>query len=113
MRRGSIVTILCLTAAALAASGLDASASGPGFFRPRTKSIGKSTTRVYRSYSITPGNSAVPEGVADNGNATALGETASPSSVPAPAPSTPRPRSTKSKPSYMRADSKAMGRFGQ
>lgn len=114
MRRRTVTTIVCLVAAALAASGLDAIASGPGFFRPRNKSSGTTSTRSYRSYSVSPGTSADSEGVAADGEAFAVRGRPSPSSAPAPAASFPSPsRPAKAKPSYMRADSKAMGRYGQ
>lgn len=74
--------------------------------RPR-----RSTVRRYRSYSIEPSTPATIDGATIGGGVT------QPSVVPAPSYgtrsySTPR-SSGGSRPSYMRADSKARGRFGQ
>lgn len=80
-------------------------AAGPGGVRSRTRPRGQSTTRTYRSYSVTPGNVTIPEsGPIPDGSEIAP--------RPVPSPAAPR-RPASSKPSYMRADSKAMGRFGQ
>lgn len=88
--------------------------------RPRvwsTPQTGGQTVRRYRSYSIDPG------GIAEEAAAPAVGgvQTLSPgmptvvpsrpSTVTRPAPA--RPSSGGSKPSYMRADSKARGKFGR
>lgn len=81
--------------------------------RPRVMRRGPSqpTVRRYRSYAVVPGNvteSATPS--------TAPVDALAPSVPPAPPPrsSYQPPRSSGgSKPSYMRADSKARGQFGR
>lgn len=102
MRR-SIVIIALLAAVTLIA--FESLAAGPAGFRSRTRPRGQSTTRTYRSYSVTPGTVTIPESAPLPG-----GYEVAPR--PAPSPVSPR-RPATSKPSYMRADSKAMGRFGQ
>ena len=69
------------------------------------------TVRRYRSYAIVPGE--VTESVTP---APVPADALAPSVAPAAPPraSSPAPRSTRSsKPSYMRADSKARGQFGR
>jgi hypothetical protein len=86
-------------------------AAGPGIFRSRNGSGGQPATRTYRSYSVSPGSASA--GVPVPVEATPAWEGNEIVSRPVPAaPSQPR-QSTRSKPSYMRADSKAAGRFGQ
>ena len=82
-------------------------AAGPGIFRPRNGSRGQTVTRTYRSYSVAPETLTEPGIAAPLGGTEVIGR-------PMTAPATSSPRtSTRSKPSYMRADSKASGRFGQ
>ena len=116
MRRRTIATILFLSAAVLTVSGLDAIASGPGFLRSRNMPSGSVTTRTYRSYSVSPGNTTVSE-IAGADHDAALASSwpslSSPQSSGAVASPIRPSKTSKPKPSYMRADSKAMGRFGQ
>jgi len=116
MRRRTIVTIMLLSAAVLTVSGLDAIASGPVFNRSRSRSSGSVKTRTYRSYSISPGNPSVPDiaGASDDAPvASSRPSLSSPQSSGQVAAPTRPSKTSKPKPSYMRADSKAMGRFGQ
>lgn len=106
VHRGIMIKIILVTAAILFTSSLEAVAAGSGMFRSRNRSSGPTTTRTYRSYPLNPGGVAVPDG-----GGPALVDRQSPQVRNAPAPSPARP--SRSKPSYMRADSKAMGRFGQ
>lgn len=99
MRRFIVITMI----AAISFVAFEALAAGPGRSRSRTWPRGQSATRTYRSYSVTPGTVTIPESTPLPGGSEA---------APRPAPAaTRRPAGTK--PSYMRADSKAMGRFGQ
>lgn len=86
-------------------AAMEARAAGPGIFKPRAGARARPSTRVYRSYSVTPSTESGPESAAVAGTQEAV-------PPPMAAPSRPRRPST-SRPSYMRADSKAMGRFGQ
>lgn len=95
-----VVAIVSLVAIAAA----EALAAGPGVFRSRNGSGNQPVKRSYRSYSVNPSTPSPAETTpiwADGNDATSR-----------PAPSTPG-GTRKSKPSYMRADSKASGRFGQ
>lgn len=100
--------LIALVAGSLIAGvAFESIAAGPGIFRPRNGSRGQTVTRTYRSYSVAPETVAEPGITAAPGGAEVI-------SGPMTAPATSRPRtSTRSKPSYMRADSKASGRFGQ
>lgn len=88
----------------------EALAAGPGIFRFRNGSGGQPATRTYRSYSVNPGegSAGVPAPVEAAPVWEGNGVTSRPLTA---APIQPR-QSTRSKPSYMRADSKASGRFG-
>jgi hypothetical protein len=104
-----VVAVTILSVIGLAAA--ETLAAGPGIFRSRNGSGGQPATRTYRSYSVSPGasNPAAPV----PGEAAPAWEGSGVTSRPLPsAPMQPR-QSTRSKPSYMRADSKASGRFGQ
>lgn len=89
--------------------------------RPRvwgTPQTGGQTVRRYRSYSIDPGGiaeeaAAAPAvgGVQTLSPGVPMVVPSRPSTVSRPAPA--RPSSGGSKPSFMRADSKARGRFGR
>lgn len=95
-----------LVASAVAASWIpEASGAGPGIFRSRSRTARPAPTRVYRSYSVSPDTTATLDGSTGGDLGTVVEQPALPASRPA-APS-------KSKPSYMRADSKASGRFGR
>ena len=112
MIRRATFLLLIATAAPLVASTVDAMASGPGIFRSRNSR--PAATRTYRSYSVSPGNAAIPEEIAASDDAPATWDRPAATSSDRPAAASPRPsKASKSKPSYMRADSKAMGRFGQ
>lgn len=106
MYRRFMFAVACAAAGAMVISSLDVSAAGPGPFRSRSRSSGQATPRVYRSYSVTPGGDMVPQGLAgvDRG-AFDEEQYRQPSRAAKP--------SRSAKPSYMRADSKALGRFGQ
>lgn len=110
MVRRLVVTAVAvgIVASGLVLSSLETRAAGLGLFRLRGAPKGQAPTRTYRSYSVSPENPAtVPAptiGGDDGGSPPAV--------VQAPVPARPgKPAS--SKPSYMRADSKARGRFGQ
>ena len=116
MLRRFIVMVSVATAGLVVASAFDAVAAEPGLFRWRNKSSGQPATRTYRSYSVSPGAESVREGklaaeggvaVPDGAGISGNGAISNP-----PARATTRTPS-KSKPSYLRADSKALGRFGQ
>ena len=96
----TVVAVVSLLAIAAA----DALAAGPGIFRSRNGSGSQPVRRTYRSYSVPPSSPDTTETTpiwAEGNVATSR-----------PAPSKPG-GTRKSKPSYMRADSKASGRFGQ
>lgn len=97
--------VFTCTAVAVSATGFDAVAAGPGGFRSRLRPTGQPTTRVYRSYSVSPGSDIVPESSVIEPPET-VRSMASPNPVRTGGQS-------KSKSSYMRADSKARGRFHQ
>lgn len=103
MYRRSIVSIVVAAGILVSASALDLHAAGPGIFRSSGRPRGQATVRTYRSYSVAPGNADV--------------QAETPMTPGYQSGSRPVPRnsgqSSRSKPSYMRADSKAAGRFGQ
>jgi hypothetical protein len=106
LRRHAIMTTIAALAA-LGTTAFDAVASGAAP-RGRRRSSGQAAPRVYRSYSVSPESAAIPESVPGADAARVVGP------QPAPAPAQARAaRPSRSKPSYMRADSKANGRFGQ
>ena len=114
MQCRTISAIVIVTSAVLAAAAVDAAASTPGMFRSRNRPSGNAPTRTYRSYSITPGGEAAQQAVVTGDDAAAGWERPARQVGDAPSSAPARPsRPTTSKPSYMRADSKAMGRFGQ
>ena len=98
----TVVAVVSLLAIAAA----DALAAGPGIFRPRNGSGSQPVRRTYRSYSVSPSAPLPAE------NAPVWEQGGAAPSRPMGAPSQPG-RSMRPKPSYMRADSKASGRFGQ
>lgn len=105
MNRRSLIALVA--GSFIVGAAFESVAAGPGIFRPRTTSRGQTVTRTYRSYSVTPETIAEPGTTASPGGADVI-------SGPMTTPAASRPRtSTRSKPSYMRADSKASGRFGQ
>lgn len=99
MRRRVFITIAVVSAAFVSISAVDALAAGSGLFGFRNRVRRPAPTRTYRSYSVSPGAADVPADQPVAGDAAVVNR-------PAPA----RPR--KPVPSYMRADSKAQGRFG-
>lgn len=103
MYRRSIIAMVIVAGILMSVPALDLHAAGPGIFRSGAKPRGQATTRTYRSYSVSPGAAEAEENVLVTPDAGA---------VVRPAPRNPG-RPSRSKPSYMRADSKAMGRFGQ
>lgn len=105
MNRRSLIALVA--GSLVVGAAFDSIAAGPGIFRPRTTSRGQTVTRTYRSYSVAPETVVEPGIPVSPGGAEVI-------SGPMAAPAASRPRtSTRSKPSYMRADSKASGRFGQ
>lgn len=101
MHRRPLIVVSLVSAALVSVSALEVLASGPGILGFRSQSRRPAAVRTYRSYSVSPG---IP---ADGSAAEAGAGDPAVGSQPAPA----RPR--RSVPSYMRADSKARGRFGQ
>lgn len=102
MNRRPLIIVALALAAVVSLSPLDLLAAGPGILGFRNQARRPAAVRTYRSYSVSPGTAAtVVPGVSE------------PAVVaqPAPAPASAQPR--RSTPSYMRADSKARGRFGQ
>lgn len=101
-----LVAFALVTSAVAVSWSPEASATGLGIFRSRSRTARPApTTRVYRSYSASPGSTATPDG-STIGDAGAVVEQPA---RPVARPTTP----SKPRPSYMRADSKASGRFGQ
>lgn len=99
MHRRAFIVVTVAVAAFVSASVLDALAAGPRLFGPRNRSYRPAPIRTYRSYSVSPGTADALAGAP-------VGSDPAVVTRPAPAPS------RKSVPSYMRADSKAQGRFG-
>ena len=113
MDRRLAITFTIVVFAILSTPAFDTIAVGQGVSRYRSRSGGPTTTRVYRSYSVSPGSEVVSEN-------SSVGEPGAIVSRPSPVSSgisngvsngSSRPSS--SKPSYMRSDSKARGRFGR
>jgi len=109
VRRLVVTTVVVgIVVSGLVLSALEAHAAGLGLFRFRGAAQGQAPARTYRSYSGSPESPATPPAPTIGRGDGAL----PPALVPAPVPARPgKPAS--SKPSYMRADSKARGRFGQ
>ncbi|MFM8379435.1 MAG: hypothetical protein ACKOB1_08950 [Planctomycetia bacterium] len=105
MNRRMMVVVSFAAAITAVGSALDGFAAGPGIIRSRTRSSTQAPTRVYRSYSVSPGSDVVPQG-------TPVVESEAIVDQPMREPAA-SSRPSRSKPSYMRADSKARGRFGQ
>lgn len=99
MHRRAFIVVTVAVAAFVSASAFDTLAAGSRLVGPRNRSRRPAPTRTYRSYSVSPGTADVPAGPP-------LGSDPAVVARPAPAPS------RRSVPSYMRADSKAQGRFG-
>lgn len=97
--------VITCAAVAVSATGIDAVAAGPSGVRSRARATRQPPTRVYRSYSVNPGGDIVPE-------SSVIEPTETGRSMAPPAPVRTGGQ-LKSKPSYMRADSKARGRFHQ
>lgn len=103
MHRRSIIAMVIVAGILMSVPAVELLAAGSGALRSAAKPRGQATTRTYRSYSVSPGAAEAEENmlvVPDSG------------AVVRPTPRNPG-RPSRSKPSYMRADSKAMGRFGQ
>ena len=62
MNRRSILSIAMAAGILLSVSAVDLRAAGPGIFRPLSRPRAQTTTRTYRSYSVTPENAEVQEG---------------------------------------------------
>lgn len=100
----AIIVVIAVAGGTVATVALEAEAAGPGWFRLRNRARTPAPTRTYRSYSIDPGTVDAPASAGSPGAVV----------VERPAPMPARPgRPSGSTPSYKRADSKAMGRFGQ
>lgn len=113
MDRRLVIAFTIVTFAMLSTPAFDTIAVGQGVSRYRSRSGGPTTTRVYRSYSVSPGSEVVTEN-------SSVGDTGAIISRPAPVSngvssgvSNGYSRPSSSKPSYMRADAKARGRFGR
>lgn len=112
MDRRLVITFTIVAVTMLSLPAFDTVAAGQGVTRYRSRSGGP-TTRTYRSYSVSPGSSPGSEVVSESSSAGETGAIISRPPAVSNGFSKGYSRPSNSKPSYMRADSKARGRFGQ